>query len=96
MKALFIVFDQELQHELDFILRANQIENYSRLDDVRGKGGSGLKEGNAIGPGLNHIYWIVLEDKAIEKFLRELKEFKTHKLKNKGIQVFVLPVETAF
>jgi len=32
----------------------------------------------------------------IYPFLKELKEFKHKKLKNKGIQVFILPVEESF
>ncbi|HBQ20555.1 MAG: hypothetical protein A2Z91_07210 [Deltaproteobacteria bacterium GWA2_38_16] len=96
MKAFLIICDQELQPEMDFLLRANKIEQFSLFTHVQGKGESGLKTGDSIGPGLNHAYWIVVKESLATPFLKELKEFKHKKLKNKGIQVFILPVEESF
>ncbi len=96
MKGFLIICDQELQPEMDFLLRANQIDHFSLFRDVQGKGGSGLKQGDSIGPGLNLAYWIVLEDKRANTFLKELKDFKQNKLKNKGVKVFLLPIEETF
>ena len=93
MKAIFMIYDQELQNEVDFILRSNRVEHFSRFDGIKGQGESGLKLGDAVGPGLNCAYWIVLPDEQSKTLVKELKEFKNHKLKNKGIQLFVLPVE---
>ncbi len=94
MKALIVIYDQELQNELDFILRSNKIEYYTRFDGVFGKGRSGLKMGDSIGPGTNRMYCIVLEDTTAQKLSQELKNFKNQKLKKKGIQIFTLPVES--
>ena len=93
MKAIIIIYDQELQNEVDFILRSSQIQYFSRFDGVKGQGDSGLKLGDAVGPGLNSAYWIVLQDDQTKTVIRDLKDFKNHKLKNKGVQIFVLPVE---
>lgn len=93
MKSFLIICDQELESEINFILRANHIECYTLFRNAQGCGHSGLKQGDSTGPGLNHVYWIALKEKEAAAFLRELKEFKYQKLKNKGIKIFVLPVE---
>lgn len=95
MKAFFIFYDQELQPEIEFMLRSSKIEEFSRFLGVHGKGNSGLKEGSSVGPGLNHALWVVLEDQAAMKFLGELREFKKQKLKHKGIAIFMLNLEAA-
>ncbi|MEK7790851.1 MAG: PG0541 family transporter-associated protein [Deltaproteobacteria bacterium] len=95
MKAFFIFYDQELLPEVEFLLRSSKVENFSRFTAVQGKGDSGLKEGSAVGPGLNHALWIVLEDQISQKFLSELKEFKKDKLKQKGIKIFMFPIEAS-
>lgn len=96
LKAVFIICDQELQPEMDFLLRANHVEQFTLFRNVQGKGGTGLKQGDSVGPGLNLAYWIVLDDRQTTAFLKELKDFKQNKLKNKGVQVFLLPVEELF
>lgn len=93
MKAFFIFYDQELQPEVDFLLRSSKVEKFSRFVEVQGKGDSGLKEGSAVGPGLNHALWVALEDQTAQKFLSELKEFKKNKLKHKGIEIFMFNIE---
>ena len=95
MKGFLIICDQELQPEMDFLLRANRVEQFTLFRNVQGKGGSGLKQGDSVGPGLNLVYWIVLDEHRTPSFLKELKDFKQNKLKNKGVQVFLLPVEEA-
>lgn len=96
MKGIIIICDQELEREMDFIFRTNHIDSYSLFKNVMGKGESGLKMGDSIGPGLNFAYWIVLDDKWVPSFIKDLKEFKENKLKNKGISVFTFPIEGAF
>lgn len=95
MKAFFIFYDQELLPEVEFLLRSSKVERFSRFVAVQGKGDSGLKEGSAVGPGLNHALWVVLEDQNAQKFLSELKEFKQQKLKHKGIEIFMFPIEAS-
>ena len=95
MKGFLIICDQELELEMDFLLRANHIEYFTLFRNVQGKGGTGLKQGNSVGPGLNLAYWIGSDDRKTPAFLKELKDFKQNKLKNKGVQVFLLPVEEA-
>lgn len=95
MKAFFIFYDQELQPEVEFMLRSSKIKEFSRFLGVHGKGDSGLKEGSSVGPGLNHALWVVLEDPVAVKFLNELKEFKKQKLKHKGIAIFMLNLEAS-
>ncbi|MBI4041233.1 MAG: hypothetical protein HY390_05140 [Deltaproteobacteria bacterium] len=96
MKAIMMVCDQELQPEMDFLLRSNHIETFTLIQKVQGSGESGLKLGNPIGPGLNLVYWIVLDPVTAKKFVEELKLFKEQKLKKKGVQVFVIPIEEGF
>ncbi len=95
MKGIIIICDQELEREIDFIFRSNKIENYSLFKNVMGKGESGLKLGDSVGPGLNFAYWIVLDEKTAQTFIKDLKDFKENKLKNKGISVFYFPIEGA-
>ena len=96
MKGLMIVCDQELQAELDYLLRSNGIQTYTLFKNVQGMGESGLKQGDSIGPGLNLLYWVVLEAGKLPPFLNELKTLKQKKLKQKGIQIFVIPVEASY
>lgn len=95
MKAFFIFYDQELQPEVEFMLRSSEIKQFSRFLGVHGKGDSGLKEGSSIGPGLNHALWVVIEDQAAVKFLSDIREFKKQKLKHKGIAIFMINLEAA-
>ena len=96
LKAFLIICDQELQPEMDFLLRANHVEQFTLFRNVHGKGGTGLKQGDSVGPGLNLAYWIVVDNRHTPAFLKELKDFKQNKLKNKGVQIFLLPVEEIF
>ncbi len=76
MKRVEIYFDESVENEIMMILRQAQVENWSRIDNVRGHGTSGSKLGNAVGPGINSVLVVFAEDESAGRVLEGVRRFK--------------------
>lgn len=76
MKRVEIIFDESNENEIMMILRQARVENYSRFHNITGHGSSGSKLNNAVGPGINNVVVVYVEDDAAERITTSVKRFK--------------------
>jgi len=76
MKRVEIIFDEAVENEIMMVLRQAQVENWTRLDSVRGHGSSGSKLGNSVGPGINSMLIVYAEGDKVERLVEGVKRFK--------------------
>jgi nitrogen regulatory protein PII len=76
MKRVEIIFDEANENEIMMILRQAQVADYSRYGSVTGHGSSGSKLNNAIGPGINNVLVVYVEDEKVEKITASIRRFK--------------------
>lgn len=76
MKRIEIIFDEANENEVLMILRQAQVEHYTRYHGVTGKGSSGAKLNNAIGPGINNVLVVYASDEQVERITTAIRRFK--------------------
>ncbi|MBN2712508.1 MAG: hypothetical protein JXR97_08785 [Planctomycetes bacterium] len=76
MKRVEIIFDESNENEVMMILRQAQVENYTRFHNVTGHGSSGSKLGNAVGPGINNVIVLYVEDGVVPRLTSAITRFK--------------------
>lgn len=76
MKRVEIIFDESNENEIMMILRQARVENYSRYHGITGHGSSGSKLNNAIGPGINNVIVVYVDDEAALRITTAVKRFK--------------------
>ena len=76
MKRIEIIFDESNESEIMMILRQAQVENWTRFHGITGHGSSGSKLNNAIGPGINNMLLVYVEDDMVERVTGAVRRFK--------------------
>lgn len=76
MKRVEIIFDESVENEIMMILRQAQAAHWTRFDNARGCGVSGAKLNNAVGPGVNSLLLVYVEDEQAARIAEALKRFK--------------------
>ncbi|MGD1821537.1 MAG: PG0541 family transporter-associated protein [Pleomorphochaeta sp.] len=78
--------------ESDIYKALNDVEegfNYTRLNNVHGRGNSDPRMGDNVWPEENFVYIIYTDDSTGEKMITSIKEIKK-KFKIEGIKVFYI------
>lgn len=76
MKRVEIIFEESNENEIMMILRQAKVENYTRYHGVTGKGESGEKLNNAIGPGINNVIVVVVDEEAAGRVVAAVRRFQ--------------------
>ena len=90
---IYLIFDSGLDNQILQILKNLNITGYTKLTNVKGSGTSGLKFGNAVGPGENNVIITVIEEKQVIRLKTQIQTFKRNLMEKQGIKLFIIPVE---
>jgi hypothetical protein len=97
MKVLWIVCNESLAEDVREILDASEfIDGYTVCDGLYGVNKPDRRShwGDAVWPGLNWAFWIVVDDSGLAAILRSLKKFKdTDVAKYAGIKAWAQEIE---
>lgn len=94
MQKVEIIFDEVLERQVLMLLRQNGIEDYTRLDLVKGVGGNGKQKkfNDAVGPGINSLIFTIVEDDKADRIVRSFRRFKGVQGEHAGAQLCVSAV----
>jgi len=92
-KMAILVYDTGIDHQILHILKNLNITAYTKILNVKGAGSSGLKFGDAIGPGENNLIMTMIDDKKVMRLKAQITIFKKNLLEKQGLKVFILPIE---
>ncbi len=76
MKRVEIIFEESNENEILMILRQARVDSYTRYHGVMGKGVSGEKLGNAVGPGINHVIVVIVDEEAAGRIVAAVRRFQ--------------------
>lgn len=76
MKRVEIIFEESNENEIMMILRQAKVDNYTRFHGVTGKGESGEKLNNAIGPGINNVIVTIIDEEAAGRVVAAVRRFQ--------------------
>jgi len=76
MKRVEIIFEESNENEILMILRQAKVEGYTRYHGVTGKGESGEKLGNAVGPGINNVIVAYMEMEEAGRVVAAIRRFQ--------------------
>lgn len=99
VKMLIIVARESMLSELEELLRDNDINAYTILSNVKGKGITGRVHGTFYHPDINSIIFSVLSDNQAERAVSALKVLQARSLTSYGqpqpipLKVFTFPCE---
>ncbi|MEW6410033.1 MAG: PG0541 family transporter-associated protein [Nitrospirota bacterium] len=93
MKMVTIIYDSEIDNQMMVILKRANVEKYTKIEDVRGVGSSGAKLNNPIGPGINSMVIVVVDDNTAESLKKSLSALKKSTIEKSGFKAIITPVE---
>lgn len=76
MKRVEIIFEESNENEIMMILRQAKVENYTRYHGVTGRGESGEKLNNAVGPGINNVIVVIVDEEAAGRVVAAVRRFQ--------------------
>ncbi|MDR2854501.1 MAG: hypothetical protein LBV31_04290 [Prevotellaceae bacterium] len=94
MKAILIVYEQALQPDIKEMMRAQNIQGFTRMKGVSGKGSRDGEPhfGTHAWPALNDVMYLVVEDEKVRTVLDALKKID-EEATILGIRAFVWNIE---
>ena len=92
-KLVLIVYDSGLDFQILHVLKNLHITAYTKITNVKGAGNSGLKFGDAVGPGENNLVFTIIEEKTLIRLKNQIKVYKKNLLEKQGLKLFILPIE---
>lgn len=76
MKRIEIIFEDSSEKEIMMILRQAKAEFYTSYHGVTGKGASGEKLNNAIGPGINQVVVVIVDEETASRIVAAVRRFQ--------------------
>jgi len=99
MKLVLAIFHEAYGDRVRDILEGAGVPGYTQFRELAGRGASGPRYDTAVWPGRNAALLTVVDEAVAERVVKELRTFKerlgTRAGRPGGLEVFVLPVETA-
>lgn len=96
MKMIMVICPEKKTEELCNFIERHDINYYSELHDVTGKGEKGPKLGNRIWPGTSSLIVMVVPDEKKPLIIEAIGECRDTLLSKESIHAFVIPVEESF
>ena len=98
MKMIMIVFRESLEEDIRGLLSMNQVEAFTEMVDVVGKGEAGPAFHSLSWPGLNNMILVALPEVQADRVVAALKKFHDQQVRNERgtkipMRVFTLPCE---
>jgi Nitrogen regulatory protein P-II len=96
MKMILVICPEKRTEELSRFIERHDIDYYSELHEVTGKGTKGPKFGNRIWPGTSILFAMVVPNEKKNVLMEALREYRDTLLSEESMHAFVVPVEEAF
>jgi hypothetical protein len=93
MKFLHITYHFEFSDHIEALLEQSEISNYVRYAMVQGKDIDGKHYGTKVYPGSTEVVQAQVPEDALDRLLKDLKQFKEAEKSHRHLTVLVLPVE---
>lgn len=98
MKMIMIVFRESFEDDIRDLLSQNQVEAFTEMLDVVGKGEAGAAFQSVSWPGLNNMILVALPEVQADRVVAALKKFHDQQVRNERgtkipMRVFTLPCE---
>lgn len=90
---LLIVYDRAVDTDLMQRIEALGVEGYTKLHDAEGRGGRGIKRGDPIFPGLNHLLLIATTPEKAAAIVQTLRAMQDEYAVKPGISIWCLKAE---
>ncbi len=87
---LLIVYDRAIEMDVMSRLEGLDLPGYTLIRDVEGKGGTGIKKGDPVFPGLNNLLLIALNESQVPDVVATLRKLQSDYLLKPGITIFQL------
>jgi hypothetical protein len=89
-KVMFIVVDTGMEAEVLEILQDQGLTHYTKWEDCKGSGETGIREGNPIWPGLNSVFMVVMKPGQVEPLRAMLHARRDTFTVTPGLKLIVL------
>ncbi len=98
MKMIMIVFRESLEEDIRALLGENEVEAFTEMVDVVGKGEAGAAFHSVSWPGLNNMILVALPEVQANRVVAALKTFHDKQVQRERgakipMRVFTLPCE---
>ncbi len=93
MKLLMILVDTNHQNAVEEILDRHQVQGFSELPDVLGRGETGRKLGSRAFPGSSTLYFTVIDPSICASLCGELQALNDEIGKEEGLFAFTMEAE---
>lgn len=93
MKLVIVIYDGGIDEAVMEQVEAMKLKGWTRLFDVHGFGGTGLKRGDQVFPGLNNVLLAAMPEEQVAELHRRLRHLQAGFRLKPGITILVLPVE---
>ncbi len=93
MKMIMIVFNEAMEEEVLETLQNCRLRNFTRLNDVQGKGtSSGAHFGTDIWPGLNNLLFVAANEDDARQLTHCINQLR-REMGSEGIKAFLWNLE---
>lgn len=65
-KVMLIVVDTGMEAEVLEILQEQGLNHYTKWEDCKGSGETGIRQGTPVWPGLNSVFMVVMKPEQVE------------------------------
>ncbi|MBI3945216.1 MAG: hypothetical protein HY321_04805 [Armatimonadetes bacterium] len=93
MKLVTVIYDGGIDEAVMEQVDAMKLSGWTRFFDAHGFGGTGLKRGDQVFPGLNNILLAALPDERVVELHRRLRKLQESFRLKPGITILAQPVE---
>ena len=93
MKLLTLIYDSSIEASMAELLDALELPGLTRIYDVLGRGGRGLKMNNAVFPGTNNMVLAVLPDGEAARVHRAVRRLQGSFRLKPGVTILAQDVE---
>jgi len=88
-KLVFIIAETGTETQVRDLLKGLGLEHYTLLEQVKGSGETGRKDGDAVFPGINNVMMIALDSAKLPELLTGLHEIRDSFIIRPGLKVIV-------
>lgn len=96
MKLLVIMYAGPTPERVAAVLDAHEVQGWTEIDRVHGRGGSGRLEGTRAWPGESTVLFSIVPDERVAGLSGALRALGTDAVPGERLHVAVVPVEHFF
>jgi hypothetical protein len=90
---VILIVDGGVEPDVREALAARGLDHFTRFSDISGAGETGRREGDPIWPGLNTVFYIVMENDQIQPLVDQLHAIRATYPITPGMKFIVVPAQ---